>query len=210
MTFGMDTTAAAKSSTSVHLLLHRSVGKFSNTGTLFCLTTCITFHSERSVWPQAAQISLLFQYPVCRGYEFWFVIVLLTLGFYSSYVRKVLETASFSSQTHHAHTHAHIHICVVHCLAKVNTPYCGCIYFGSLIAKIIPIRFILEHASLTNKKISCMGSGLTNEETAFPPLFIPTTKVCCTQQFSLKIIRKQEVCVIHRCGFMVSVMEWTQ
>jgi len=69
------------------------------TGTLYCVTTCVTFHSGNFPWWQGAQWLVLFSL-LCVGVHTVLPSVLQSmLGVYLSYLKKVLEAVHFGLQT---------------------------------------------------------------------------------------------------------------
>ena len=90
--FGMDTTAATESSTVTHVLLHRYAQSFIIKDQYFVWQLLSLFsrnfpHDPRLRWARRWS-----NIPSVKAHEYWFVIVLLILGFYLPYVRKMLET----------------------------------------------------------------------------------------------------------------------
>lgn len=85
----------------------------------------------------------------------------------------MLEIISFSLQPHRARTHTHTQL---RCpspgevfLAKINTLHHGWFFFGGGAHPRCEDHYYMLYPSTcpTNKKISCIGSGLRNEEAAF-------------------------------------------
>ena len=122
-------------------------------GTLYCVTTCVTFHSGNFPWWQGAQWLVLFSL-LCFGVHTVLPSVLQSmLGVYLSYLKKVLEAVHFGLQTCFVQNKHAVHCTLKLLLMTLKTLSTGCLPSGHL----YPATFLTSR--------TCMGSDWTNKET---------------------------------------------
>lgn len=123
------------------------------TGTIYCVTTCVTFHLGHFLWWQGAQWLVLLSLLCVRVCTVLPSVQRWMLDVYLPYLKKVLEVVHFGLQTCFVQNEHAFHCTVKLLLMTLKTLYSECLLSGHF----YPVT------CLTSK--NCMGSDWTNKET---------------------------------------------